>query len=353
MTNASRTINEYTNKLKESMDIFLAPFEHYGHITRAITNLEEVFYTITGLNPFSRPPEYDGESQTEQGVAIAPNFAGMCVREFMRTWYFLKGMYMGIKTAGASFPGECIRVLYAGCGPFATLFIPLTTCFSPREMRFTLLDIHPQSIESVKKLIAALDISDYIDDCLVIDALRFSPPPGKTYHLAVTETMNQALRKEPQVAITHHIRRFLVSSPKSIFIPQRVTVSAVVTDYDNEFPGLAASSPAKNGVDTNFNNGFHPHIDLGIVYELIPGMENYPEKTFQIPPLKNRNNILALLTTITVFDDLELTEGQCSLTLPYRFGLLHQLPAASGDRYTAFYEISSLPAVRIKPNPGP
>lgn len=37
------------------MDIFLTPFEHYGHIAKAIKNLEEVFYTITGLNPFSRP----------------------------------------------------------------------------------------------------------------------------------------------------------------------------------------------------------------------------------------------------------------------------------------------------------
>ncbi len=189
---------DYKQKLKESMNIFNAPFEHYGHITYAIKNLEEVFFTITGLNPYSRLPEYDSESQTEQGVAIAPNFAGMCVREFMRTWYFLKGMFMGIKTAAAAFPGERIHVLYAGCGPFATLFIPLTTCFSAQEVGFTLLDIHPQAIESVKKLIDKLDISDYVDDCQVTDVLRFTPPPGKMYHLAVTETMNQALEKNPR-----------------------------------------------------------------------------------------------------------------------------------------------------------
>ncbi len=342
-------INEYKQKLKESMNIFIAPFEHYGHITKAIENLEEVFYTITGVNPFSRTPEYDGESHTEQGVAIAPNFAGMCVREFMRTWYFLKGMFLGIKAAAAAFPGECIHVLYAGCGPFAALFVPLTTCFSSSEIRFTLLDIHPQSIRSVKKLIAALDISDYIDDCLVIDALRFSPPTGKMYHLAVAETMNQALRKEPQVAITHHVSRFLFPFPQGIFIPQRITVSAAVTDYDREFPELHSSHPGENEQSTCFKSSYYPNIDLGIVYELIPGMKDYPVKTLQIPPLKNKNNILVLLTKIIVFDDLELTEGQCSLTLPYRYGFLHQLPPADANRYVAYYEISSLPGVRIKP----
>lgn len=340
---------DYKQKLKESMNIFNAPFENYGPITQAIKNLEDVFFTITGLNPYSRSAEYDEPSYTQQGVAIAPSAAGMCINEFMRTWYFLKGMYLGIKRAAAAFPGERIHILYAGCGPFATLFIPLTTCFSSREISFTLLDIHPQSIQSVKKLIDKLDISDYVEDCRVTDVLRFNPPVSKMYHLAVTETMNQALRKEPQVAITHHVSRFLFPFPQGIFIPQRVTVSAVVTDIDHEFPALHTTYTRKNEQDTCYKDRYRPHIDLGIIYELIPGMEDYPTKTFQVPPLKNKNNTLALMTQITVFDGVELTEGQCSLTLPYKYSFLHRLPPADANRYVAYYEISSLPGVRIKP----
>lgn len=331
-------MNEYKQKLKESMDRFIAPFEHYGHITNAVKNLEDVFFGITGLDPFSRPQDYDTETHLEQGVAIAPNFAGMCVRELMRTWYYLKGMFLGIKTMIAAFPGERIRVLYAGCGPFATLFIPLTTCFSSQEIGFTLLDIHPQSIQSVKKLIDALDISDYVNDCQVTDALRFNPSPGNMYHLVVTETMNQALRKEPQVAITHHLSPYVL--PQGLFIPQRVTISAAVTDYDHQYP-------ERHAADLDSTDPGKPNINLGIIFELIPGLNDYPAVTFQIPPLKNKNNLLELLTEITVFDRLVLTKGQCSLTLPYKYCFLHQLPSA--DQYIASYEVSSLPGIRIKP----
>lgn len=328
-------MNEYKQKLKESMELFLAPFEHYGHITNAIKNLEDVFFGITGLDPFSRPQNFDSETHLEQGVAIAPNFAGMCVREFMRTWYYLKGMFLGIKSTIAAFPGQRIRVLYAGCGPFAALFIPLTSCFTSKEVGFTLLDIHPQSIQSVKKLIDALDISSYVDDCQVTDVLRFNPSPGNRYHLVVTETMNQALRKEPQVAITHYLSPYLL--PQGIFIPHRVTISAAVTDYDHQYPESHSTNPGR------------PKINLGIIFELFPGLQDYPAVTFQIPHLINKNNLLVLLTEITVFDHLVLTEGQCSLTLPYRYCFLHQLPPA--DQYIASYEISSLPGIRIKTGP--
>jgi len=338
-------VSELRAKLKEAMGQFIGPFEHYGQITGAVKNLEEVFFTLTGLDPFSRPSGYDGESRLDQGVAIAPNFAGMCVREFMRTWHFIKGMYLGIKAAADNFPGQRLHVLYAGCGPFAPLFIPLTACFSPREMGFTLLDIHPQSIQCVEKLIAGLGISGYVDDCRVADALRFSPPPGKMYHLAVTETMNQALRKEPQVAITRRLFPFLYS--QGIFIPQRVTVSAAVTDYDRQFPERQAAGP-EAGDQNPLDKAVHPpRIDLGTIFELIPGQEDYPAATFHVPPLKNKENHLLLLTEITVFDGLVLTEGQCSLTLPYKYGRLHKLPPA--ERYVARYEVSSLPGIIIAP----
>jgi hypothetical protein len=164
--------------------------------------------------------------------------------------------------------------------------------------------------------------------------------------------MNQALRKEPQVAITHYITGFMFPFPKSIFIPQRVTVSAVVTDFDRELPAFYSTSLGENAQRSDYINPSQSYIDLGIVYELIPGIKEYPQKTFQIPILKNKNNILFLMTEITVFEDIVLTEGNCSLTLPYRYSFLHQLPPAEDNRYLAYYEISSLPGIRIKPSIG-
>ena len=42
---------------------------------------------------------------------------------------------------------EEVEVLYAGCGPFAPLFLPLTTALAPGLARFTLLDLHPRSVD--------------------------------------------------------------------------------------------------------------------------------------------------------------------------------------------------------------
>ena len=87
---------------------------------------------------------------------------------------YLRGLHAAIQEAQRRFPGEVIQVLYAGCGPFAPLSVPLLPLLAGQAVRFTLLDVHARAVESVQTILAALALEDGSADCLVCDPL--SPP---------------------------------------------------------------------------------------------------------------------------------------------------------------------------------
>lgn len=59
------------------------------------------------------------------------------------------------KHAQLRFPGEIIHILYAGCGPFALLCLPLLPLLAGQAVHFTLLDVHARAVESVQAILAA------------------------------------------------------------------------------------------------------------------------------------------------------------------------------------------------------
>ena len=95
-----------------------------------------------------------GDSLLPQGVAINPQAAAFCIKDYTRTVIFIRGVHAAIATLQARLPQQPIRILYAGCGPFATLLLPLLTRFKATELDITLLDIHQRSLNSVGKLLS-------------------------------------------------------------------------------------------------------------------------------------------------------------------------------------------------------
>ena len=71
-----------------------------------------------------------GEVITEQGVAISPVMAAMCLEDYYRTIIYLRGLNAAIMDTKTQRPTRPLRVLYAGTGPYAILAIPLMAVHS-------------------------------------------------------------------------------------------------------------------------------------------------------------------------------------------------------------------------------
>ena len=249
-----REIQNHQDELKHITAVLLRPEDQYEELTKAVHDLSRLFLTVSEL-------EIDGEHNREhiylaQGKAIGPVWAAMCVREILRTKRFLRGFYQGIKAALARFSNRPLHILYAGTGPFATLAIPLTTVFTSEEVHFTFLEINPLSIQSLKKVITAFQAEKYLYEVVECDAAKYQLDTSNPFQMIVTETMQNALRKEPQVAITMNLAPQMQNG--GILIPQNITIDAVLL------------SPRKNLERMTDLNGFKQdyfHI-IGKVFEL-------------------------------------------------------------------------------------
>ncbi|MBA3350936.1 MAG: hypothetical protein H0U23_00670, partial [Blastocatellia bacterium] len=110
-----------------------------------VLELKAIFEQAGGLAPDTSRDISSGETLTSGGTAISPTMAAMCVDDFARTVQFIRGPHAAIQAVRTKASDRPVRVLYAGCGPWAPLAIPLMTIFAPRDLHFSLIDIHCDS----------------------------------------------------------------------------------------------------------------------------------------------------------------------------------------------------------------
>lgn len=162
-------------------------------------------------------------TRTPFGKALPANDAASCMNDSERTRVFVKGFYEAILEAKRRFPGERIKVLYAGCGPFATLATIVAPLFKDGELEVTALDIHEISVQCAQKVVECLGLQANIPNIKKADAIDYQHV-GEPFHIVITETMYRMLLQEPQAAITANIARYC--HPNGIFIPESVLVQA-------------------------------------------------------------------------------------------------------------------------------
>lgn len=282
--------------------------------------LRELLERRAGLTLASETDLGAGQTALDSGLAISPLKAALCARECFRTVVFIKGLHAAIlDAAGAAGRGAGpVRVLYAGCGPFATLALPLMALLAPGQAVFTLLDIHEQSLAHVRALVTGLGLADRVEAFVRADATRYRMGAAAP-DVIVSETMNAALRSEPQVSIARHLA---AQAPRALLVPARVTVRACLLHLAREFaPPLAApdAAPVEPRRD---------RIDLGAVFELDgdsirswTGLAGpfLPAGEVRIPaPLAARYRAM-LLTRIQVHGSHVLDDYDSSLNVPQPF----------------------------------
>ncbi|ADK16084.1 hypothetical protein WX45_03670 [Clostridium ljungdahlii DSM 13528] len=334
-------MKDYKEELKRITGLLLKKEDNYGEIKKAADDLYHLFVTVSGLEEDDKACRED--YYLPKGKAIGTVWAGMCIKEFMRTKKFVRGVFLGMKCAKEKFPNRKINILYAGTGPFATLMLPLTTIFSSSEVGFTLLEINLRSVENLKKVIKTFKVEEYVEKIVQCDAAEYKVDRDKPIHMIVTETMQRALQKEPQVAITLNLVPQM--EPDGILIPENVVIQAGLLDTKRDMDRMMGVEGADKDYCYHLNEIFQ--LNKSTARMEMQGKYFFEEVEVEIPSdADKRYKNLNLFTNIQVFEEERLSYLQCSLTLPLKI-----MNIGNGDNVKKVnfqYVINEIPGFRHK-----
>ncbi|MDG2047289.1 MAG: hypothetical protein P8J79_08715 [Halioglobus sp.] len=305
---------------------------------------------ITNIRPDRSFDAWAEDSLLENGVAINPQAAAQCALDYERSVVFLRGIYAAINTLKLRFSDTPLEILYAGCGPFATLLLPLLGLFSPGEIKLYLMDFHQRSLDSVELLLADFGFCKYATRTIKADACSYTHP-GKL-HLVIAEVMQKSLEQEPQFAVTANLAPQLCSA--GVFIPQFIDVSMYLSNLDQEKELLGQAQD----IDSDALEKNARRYRLKTVCTLIPDQaagqmqrakSSSDELTFELEPITVRLPKISdigrfdavLFTRICVFGRYWLKDYESQITLPLK---CHELsPLAGGERYRVCYQLGTYP----------
>jgi predicted RNA methylase len=219
------------NLLAISKDI-LNDADFHEKLAPAILKYHELLCEVAAIDPCG---ESDREHiETGSGNAIGPFWAANCVKEVFRTQRFIKGLAHAINDLHHQ-GQETVHVLYAGTGPFATLALPIMLHFEPSQVQFTLLEINENSYNRLHALLEQLDLMPYVRRLELADATTYKIKDNDIA-IVLSETMDLALFKEPQVGIMLNLGGQLADNV--ICIPQQIKVSACKQTPGNKLQRL-------------------------------------------------------------------------------------------------------------------
>lgn len=236
--------------------------------------------------------------QTLNGNAIGTFWAAKCVREIFRTQRFSKALYSSVLGAIGQNRKQ-IHVLYAGTGPFAALALPIMMMLKPEDVQFTFLEINPESIKVLEKVLDLFDLRAYVKNIHQCDASLWDVP-SSGIDIVISETMSRALIAEPQVAIMLNLASQL---PKEVvFLPEEIKVSLCKLSRGSGEPERIAEL-------INFNKAS--------MYSIIGNslMRNWNFDDLNIQTNLSEGDQLYFMTEIKINDDNILDLNDSSLNL--------------------------------------
>ena len=361
----------YTSQMREEFGslaaCLLAESGNPDDFCQAALDLYALFDDIGG-----RPQDIVGpdaitwkqETVLAEGVAINPFSAATCLLDDVRTRAFAGGVRDAIKAAQEQYPGEWIKVLYAGTGPFAPLALLQTPFFSSDEVQFTLIDIHPPALACLAQILSVLGLEPYIEATIQADVMQWYPPGGEKYHVVIAEVMQRGLITEPQVGVTEAIAKHLRSG--GILVPERIDLSLCLLSPEAE-QERAEESMDRLGEYFDLSGDSIPDVTpvlgdsaapdrifIDRVFSLTKSVaEDYersetgviPLQAIRLPDPLHAGLALHILTEIRTYGDFVLGDYESGLTFPE--ALVKSPPLTPGGTYALSYETHGLPGLRL------
>ena len=320
----------------QSVQTLLGCADDYALMKKSVDEMYQVFSAITGVT-INQLNEHK-DVMLPSGKAIGMAGAAHCLLEMKRTAVFLRGINKAIALKLNEKQYKPLRILYAGTGPYGTLVVPLLLLYNPEELQVDLLDINPDSLAALQKVIDTLGLSAYIGDVYCADAVTFNVE--RQYDIVVSETMQNCLKNEPQVAVMQNLIPQL--SPETIFIPEEISIDASLTNSKMEQDRtlyLSDETPSIGRI--TLGNVFKVNknrLDVGQMRNII----NIPAEAKGFPVLK-------LFTTVKVFENEVLCENDSSITLPIKYCDLRETKAVQIEFW---YEQGAKPVIESRVREG-
>lgn len=313
-----------------------------------VNQLHNLYSKLTNIEGVLAPSDDDEifEEQSENGTRVNPYMAAYCFLDYLRSYKFTLGIKKLIDEKLNQGHQKPLQILYAGTGPYASLILPLTTVFSTHQIQITLLDIHQSSLDAVSKLITAFNLQAYFNGFIKADATLFVPSKGKLYDIIISETMDKALRKEPQVAIFHHLQQFL--KPDGALIPEEIRVDLYQSKWGEEKnPAfeyfLDTETKAHNAtVREKVANLIAINKHSVTKFERT-NLDHIFLKTIDPQNFKAEYSALLLITEVQVYKDIVLLEDQSILTEKDYLSPLNEQILQSGLSF--YYKMDNDPRI--------
>lgn len=303
--------NTTTHSLKDLVATLLKEGVAPSEIQDALHLIHDQFLQLTQINEHEENIEYLAAVPTAKGKALGLNHAANCLLDYNRTFKLLKGMIAAIKDKQQNHPNEPIKVLYAGCGPYAPFLTLIAQVFSAEEVQFSLLEVNQLSLHHAKDLVEKLELTNYVHDFYQADAVTFSVPDAQQYHILFSETLDALLFRECYVPILFNLLPQLPENvsviPNNVVIRGRLSLNSV---NDPNYTPLQVFSILDVRKELS---AYEPT-------QVIPSQ--LPDIRINMKDLHvEQYNFLALDTEVHVYNDLWLTRNESSLTLALEMGI--------------------------------
>jgi hypothetical protein len=275
----------------------------------AVLRINEIhahFQQITEISGYDFSIQHMAAIPAAKGKALGLNYAAQCLLDYKRTIKFLKAVVSAIIEKQIEKPEKRIKIFYAGCGPYAPFITLVAPLFKSDEVQFSLLEINKNSVESAKKLIHSLQLTDYLTDFFTADAVTFNVPDAEAYDILISETLDAVLFRECYVPILFNLLPQFRND--IVLIPENVLLNVSFLPYALE----------------NYNDD---EVDMGIVFdtrESVPIDDTTEDISAQFPDKKidltkldmARFEKVVVDTKVHIRGDLWLYRNESSLTVP-------------------------------------
>ncbi|MBX9783276.1 MAG: hypothetical protein K2X48_08290 [Chitinophagaceae bacterium] len=268
---------------------------------------------------------------TPSGRATGTYGAAMCTIDYMRTRRFMQGVVSAVTELLKTH--SSVKLLYAGCGPFALLVLPLTLLFTPAQVQIQCIELNTTSIGCFQKLISKLNVKAFFKEVICDDAAEIKLQQADAYDMMITETMMHALKNEAQVAI---IINLMNQCRKDIvLIPHEVQVQFACIAHDSSLLNKVFRSQLpllhlNKQTAQEFSNWLQHRNDVLL------------QKTIDLSnDVYHEGDKLSYLTTIHVYGRYSLFINESGLTVPVAIQPLQKINPGQSIQFQ--YRMGSKP----------